>query len=378
MTSQTISLTVPEHIRLLKPYIPGKPLAALAREYGITDSVKLSSNENPLGPSPKAMAAVRSVLAGVHRYPDDGGYELIHRLATHHSLVPEAVVLGNGSDELLTMLARAFLHPGDIALIPQPSFLVYELVTRWAGAECQFVPLKNMTIDLEALADQVSDRCRMVFLCNPNNPTGTVVTRKALEAFLDRIPEDLIVVMDEAYGEFVRADDCPRGIDYLKGNRPIVILHTFSKIYGLAGLRIGYGLMPPEIAAILQQVRIPFNVNSLAQAAAVAALEDTDFTDATRRLIALGLAFLARELGDLGIRYFPTETNFFLIDVGRPADEVYEQLLRQGVIVRPMTSYGYPQYIRVNVGLHEENERLIWALSRVLCESPKGAADGTK
>lgn len=365
MNLKPMSLTVPEHIRSLKAYIPGKPIEALEREYGIRDSIKLASNENPLGPSPLAMDAIRSGLDNMHRYPDDGGHELIHRLATQLSLNPEAIVLGNGSDEVLTMLARAFLRPGDLAIIPQPSFLMYELVVRWAGAECRFVPLRNMTIDLEAMLAQVTDDCRMVFLCNPNNPTGTVVSRKAFEKFLERIPSDLVVVVDEAYGEFVRSDDCPRGIEYIGGNRAVVTLRTFSKIYGLAGLRIGYGLMAPDIAAILHRVRIPFNVSIPAQAGAAAALDDTEFIDKTQRLIRDGLDYLTRAMDDLGFRYFPTQANFFLIDVVTSADDIYEQLLRQGVIVRSMSAYGYPQYIRVNVGLPEENERLVQSLAKI-------------
>ena len=365
MNLNSMSLTIPEHIRSLKPYIPGKPIDELEREYGIRDSIKLASNENPLGPSPLAVAAIRSALDGLHRYPDDGGHELVHRLAAHLSLDPDAIVLGNGSDEVLTMLARAFLRPGDMAIIPQPSFLMYELVVRWAGAECRFVPLKNMTIDLEAMLAQVTDRCRMVFLCNPNNPTGTVVSREAFDAFLEKIPADLVVVLDEAYGEFVRVDDCPRGIEYVHGDRAVVTLRTFSKVYGLAGLRIGYGLMAPETADMLHRVRIPFNVSIPAQAAAVAALDDTDFMDKTRQLVRDGLAFLTRALDDLGFRYFPTQANFFLIDVETSADDIYEQLLRQGVIVRSMSAYGYPRYIRVNVGLPEENDRFIRSLDKI-------------
>ena len=360
-----MSLIVPEHIRSLKPNNPGQPIEALEREYGIKDSIKLASNENPLGPSPLAMDAIRSGLDNLHRYPDDGGHELVHLLAVRLSLNPEAIVLGNGSDEVLTMLARAFLRPGDMAIIPQPSFLMYEAVVRWAGAECRFVPLRNMTIDLDAMLAQVTTGCRMVFLCNPNNPTGTVVSRKAFDAFLEKIPADLVVVVDEAYGEFVHTKDCPRGIDYIGGDRAVVTLRTFSKVYGLAGLRIGYGLMAPDIAAMLHRVRIPFNVSTIAQAGAIAALDDIVFIDKTRRMIRDGLDYLTRALDDLGFRYFPTQANFFLIDVVKSADDIYEQLLRQGVIVRSMSAYGYPQYIRVNVGLPEENERLVQSLAKI-------------
>lgn len=364
MNSKPTVPPVPEYILALKPYLPGKPIEELEREYGVQNAVKLASNENPLGPSPHAVAAMQAVLNGVHRYPDDGGYALVHRLAASLAVAPESIVLGNGSDEILTMLTRAFLRPGDNALIPQPSFLMYESVVRWAGANCRFVPLKGLSVDLEALSAHVDDHCRMIFLCNPNNPTGTVFHRDAFDAFLENIPPGLVVVLDEAYGEFVKADNYPHGIDYIHHDRTVVTLRTFSKIYGLAGLRIGYGLMAPEIAAILHRVRIPFNVNIPAQAAAMAALNDTRFRDKTLRLVYDGLTYLAGALDELGLRHFPTEANFLLIDVETTADDVYENLLRQGVIVRSMAAYGYPHYIRVNVGLPEENRRFIEALGK--------------
>jgi len=369
MCPDSFSLPVPEHIRSLKPYVPGKPIEALEREYGIRDSIKLASNENPLGPSPLGVAALQAALNGLHRYPDDGGHHLTAALADRWSVDPAAIVLGNGSDEILTLLARAFLRPGDTAVIPRPSFLMYELVVRWAGAECVFVPLKEMTIDPAALLTAIDDRCRLVFLCNPNNPTGTVITREAFETFLQKIPPGVVVVLDEAYGEFVCDPDSPNGVDYIHGDRPVVVLRTFSKAFGLAGLRIGYGLMPPEVAAVLHQVRPPFNVGIPAQVAATAALGDTAFLEKTRQLTRTGLDDLARAMDRLGLRWFPTEANFFLIDVGMSADAVYDWLLAKGVIVRAMTAYGYPNYIRVSIGLPEENMRLIRALEQIL---PKG------
>ncbi len=360
-----LPFTVPDHIRSLKPYVPGKPIEELEREYRIRNAVKLASNENPLGPSPLAIAAIQKVLAGLHRYPDDSGHHLIHKLADRLSLEPASIVLGNGSDEVLAMLARAFLCPGTTAVIPTPSFLMYELVVRWAGAKCVFVPLREMTIDLAAVQKKITDDCRMVFLCNPNNPTGTTVTLEDFESFLKSIPSDVIVVVDEAYGEFVRDKHCPYGIDYLNSDRPVVTLRTFSKAYGLAGLRIGFGCMHPEIAAVLHQVRPPFNVNIIAQVAAAAALDDTAFLERTRQLIRDGLAYLGGALDRLGMRHFPTQANFFLIDVGMPADDVYEQLLRQGVITRSMSAYGFPRFVRVNIGLPKENERLIRALEKI-------------
>ncbi len=355
--------SVPDYILKLKPYLPGKPIEALEREYGIHNAVKLASNENPLGPSPKAVAAMRAVLATVNRYPDDGGHDLVHQLADYLHLSPDTIILGNGSDELLTMLTRAFLQPGDNAIIPQPTFLMYESVVRWNGAESRFVPLKDLSIDLEALLDNVNERTRMVFLCNPNNPTGTIFNKASFDTFLDRLSSRVVVVLDEAYGEFVQSPDYPRGTDYIDHDRAIVTLRTFSKIYGLAGLRIGYGLMAPNIVRHLHRVRIPFNVNLPAQAAAVAALKDHGFRKKTRQLVQDGLKTIAKALDDMGIEYFPTEANFFLINVKTSADDVYEALLRQGVIVRSMAAYGYSEYIRVNIGLPEENKRLIDALA---------------
>jgi len=355
-----------EHIRAIAPYVPGKPIEALEREYGISDSVKLASNENPLGPSPKAVAAIRGALDGLHRYPDGGAYRLTRRLADHLKVAPEAIVLGNGSDEILGMLARVLLCSGDEAVIPRPSFLMYEITVRAAGAGCVFVPLKERVVDLDATAAAVTDRTRLVFVCNPNNPTGTVVTEAQFSAFMDRIPESVVVVLDEAYLEFVRDPDCVRGLSMLAAGRPVVSLRTFSKAYGLAGLRVGYGVMPEELAELLQRVRMPFNVNSLAQAGALAALDDQDFLRQSVAQVHTGLVFLFDELQKIGISCFPTEANFFLIDAGRDADAVFERLLEEGVIVRSMAGYGYPSFIRVNVGADAENRRLIAALAKVL------------
>lgn len=359
-------LTIPDFIRELEAYVPGKPLKALEREYGISDSIKLASNENPLGPSPKAMAAVGAALADLHRYPEGGGYDLTLTLARHLGLAPGNIVLGNGSDDILGMLARALLQPGDEALMPAPSFLMYDLVVRAVGAKGIAVPLKSLTIDLDEMLRVVSPRCRMIFLCNPNNPTGTVVTADAFERFLQRLPSGILVAVDEAYIEFVRDSRALRALDFLEESRPLVVLRTFSKAYGLAGLRVGYGLMPTAVADLLHRVRMPFNVNTLGQVGATAALEDTEFLSKTLDLVHNGLDLLWSGLDRLGIRYFHSEANFFLIDVQRDAGGVCEALLRRGVIVRSMAAYDFPQYIRVNVGLPDENQRFVQALSAVL------------
>jgi len=361
-----MKISVPEHILSIKPYKPGKPIEEVEREYGIDHSIKLASNENPLGPSPMAVRAIQDAIAKLNRYPDGGGHDLIRSIAKHQGVMPENVVLGNGSDEIIGMLTCALLQPGDEAILPRPSFLMYDILVRSAGAKPVPVELTSLSIDLDGIRDRITPNTRMIFLCNPNNPTGTIITKKAFETFLESIPREVVVVVDEAYIEFVRDEDCADSIDYIDSGLPVVTLRTFSKAYGLAGLRIGYGVMSEEIASILNRIRLPFNASTLAQAGANAALKDKAFLEKTRRLITEELDFLWNALKDLGTRFFPTQANFFLIDTGKNADEVFERMLRQGVIVRSMTSYGYPEYIRINVGLHDENVRFLEALEKVM------------
>ncbi len=362
-----MNLSIPDYILAIEPYKPGKPLEELEREYGIRDSVKLASNENPLGPSPKAIEAIREHLAKLHRYPDGGGFALTAKLAEKLGVAANTIVLGNGSDEVIGMLSRALLRPGDEALMPQPSFLMYAIMVRSVGARPVFVSLDEaLAIDLEAMLDRVTSRTRLIFLCNPNNPTGTVIRTDALSTFLRSLPPAITVVLDEAYIEFVRDPACAAGLKFLDSGCPVVSLRTFSKTYGLAGLRIGYGILPPDLAAILHRIRPPFNASSLAQAGAVAALDDEAFVQQTVRLVHTGLDYLFGQLDRLGVRYFPTQANFFLIDVQTDADAVFERMLAEGVIVRSMRSYGYPHFIRINAGLPAENQRFVAALGRVL------------
>jgi len=356
---------VPEYILSIEPYKPGKPIDELAREYGILNAIKLASNENPLGPSPMAVQAIVLALSNLHRYPDGRGHDLTVKLSARLGFSPDHFVLGNGSDDLIGMLTRALLQPGDEAIIPTPSFLMYDIDVRSAGAIPVHVPLRSLAICANDLLEKVTSRTRMVFICNPNNPTGTVMSRNDFEAFIGALSSDIVVVVDEAYMEFVRDPDCFRSMEYIQGNKPIVALRTFSKAYGLAGLRIGYGVMAPELAEILHRIRQPFNVSLLAQAGAVAALEDEAFLHKTVQTVHEGLDFLYAELDRAGVRYFPTQANFFLIDAGQNADMVFENMLKKGVIVRSMSSYGYPEYIRVNTGLPEENKRLVQAIEQV-------------
>lgn len=361
-----MNLKVPEHILSIPPYVPGKPVEEVERERGIRDSVKLASNENPLGPSPKALAALRRALPSVHRYPDSSGYELTRKLAGRLQLDPEQIVLGNGSDDIIGLLARSFLRPGDEVIMPKPSFQMYEIEARAAAAVPVEVPLKGFRTDLESMAARLTPRTRIVFVNTPHNPTGSLVTRAELEAFMGRLPADVLLVLDEAYIEFVRDPAGPDSLEYVRDGRPVVGLRTFSKAYGLAGLRIGYGLMPADVAGILNRVRPPFNVNLPAQAAAAAALDDSEFLKETLRVVHTGVDHLHRALTGLGLECLPTQSNFLMFRVPGDARQVFERLLDRGVIVRPLASYGYPDSIRVNAGRPEENQKFIDALKMVL------------
>ncbi len=362
----TRSIQLPPHILAIDPYVPGKPIETLERELGIRDSIKLASNENPLGPSPRAAAAVRAAIDNLHRYPDGAGHEFIAALSAHLGCRPENLIMGNGSDDIIALLTQVLLHPGDRAVMPRPSFLMYEIAVRTVGAEPIFVPLDNLTIDLDGILRAVDAKTRMVFLCNPNNPTGKIIRQADFERFFDALPPAVVVVVDEAYIEFVRDTDCLQTIDFSAAERPLVTLRTFSKLYGLAGLRVGYGIMPAALAEGLNRIRQPFNVNLLAQIGARAGLEDREFVNATLHCVHSGLDYLYGELDRLELTYHPTQANFFLIDMQRDAQAVFEAMLRQGVIVRSMKSYGFPRCIRVNVGTADENRRFIAALGAVI------------
>jgi histidinol-phosphate aminotransferase len=360
-----MKIHAPKYITEIKPYVPGKPMEELERELGIKHSIKLASNENPLGPSPKAMNAVQKELEKTNRYPEGGGYYLTRKLSRKLSVSPKNIVLGNGSDDVIGMLTKALLTPGDEAIMPSPSFLMYEIMVQVAGAIPLLVPLSSFFIDLTAMADKVTSKTRMIFLTHPNNPTGAAIAEKEFCSFLKKIPEEVIIVLDEAYIEFIRDSSSLVSLPYLKNDSRVVILRTFSKAYGLAGLRVGYGVMDQQICDLLHRVRQPFNVNSLAQAAAAAALDDIDFLEKTLVLVHDGLDFIYSALDKMSISYLPSQANFLMIRVG-DADLVYKNLLQEGVIVRSMTSYGFPDYIRLTIGLESENNRFLKALEKVL------------
>jgi len=360
-------------IRDLVPYPPGKPIAEVEREYGIRDSIKLASNENPLGPSPRALAALRDAVGSLHRYPEGDCYYLRHALARRLDVAPDALLFGNGSNEIIELLVRAFLQPGDEVVVAEQAFVVYRLVVQAAGGRSNVVPLREFTHDTEAMAAAITPRTRMVFLANPNNPTGTIFGRAAWERFLDAVPPSVVVVLDEAYAEYVDDPDYPCGLEAHRAGRPVVVLRTFSKIYGLAGLRIGYGVALPELVAAMNRIRQPFNVNSLAQVGALAALDDEAHVEASRACNRAGLDYLRTEMGRLGLEFVPSWANFLLVRVGAGA-ALYEAMLRRGVIVRPMDGYGLPDHLRFTVGTAAENRALVDALEACLRE--RGARGG--
>jgi histidinol-phosphate aminotransferase len=363
---------VAENILRLKPYVPGKPIEEAQREYGLTDFCKLASNENALGPSPLALAAIRDAAVNVGLYPDAACYQLTRDLAAHWGVEPENLIIGNGSDEIIQFLGLAFVQPGDEVLTARPSFVRYEAAAVLNGGIPVEVPLRNHRFDLEAMAERLSDRTRVIFIANPNNPTGTMVTRAEVERFLDRVPEQAIVAMDEAYFEYVDSPDFPDSWEYVRQGRNVFVLRTFSKIYGLAGLRVGYGMARPELIRYLHQVREPFNVNSLAQAAACASLRDPDQVERSRRMNREGKAMLEAAFDAMGLPYAPTEANFILVDVKRDSRDIYEALLRRGVIVRTGDVFGLPTHLRVTIGTAAQNERFLQALRAVLAEGADG------
>jgi histidinol-phosphate aminotransferase len=354
------------HLTQLTPYQAGKPLEELERELGLTDAIKLASNENPLGPSPLALTAIREALPSLHRYPDSHAYYLKEDLARHLGLSPQQLILGNGSDEVLDLLVRALVPPGGEVLSTNHTFLMYGLLTQAVGGVFREVPLRDLRVDLKAVAQAVTPRTRLIILNNPNNPTGTVFMREEWEEFLAARPDHVAVVLDEAYIDFADEARVPRSLAYVSEDRLLVGLRTFSKAYGLAGLRIGYGFGPSELMDYLNRLRLPFNVNRLAQVAARAALRDEDFLARTRELVRTGRDYLSRELKGLGLTVLPTQANFLLIRLPRPGKEVYQALLKQGVIIRAMDAYGLADHIRVNVGLPEENRRFLRTLAQVI------------
>jgi histidinol-phosphate aminotransferase len=351
----------------LQPYQPGKPIEELKRQYGVRDVIKLASNENPLGPSQAALAAVALSAKELTRYPDGNGYILKVALAEKYQVAAEQITLGNGSNDVLELIARAFAGAGDEVVYSEHAFAVYPIATKAVGATGIVAPATNYGHDLDAMYSRISARTKIIFIANPNNPTGTWLEPKALKSFLDKVPDRVLVVLDEAYIEYL--DQPVNSIAWLQDYDNLIITRTFSKAYGLAGLRVGYALSHPEVADLLNRIRQPFNVNSLALAAAVAALGDDDYLARTREVNQAGMKQLLTGIEALGFDAIPSKGNFITINVHANAGEVYEDLLQEGVIVRPVANYGLPQHLRVSIGLESENQRFLDALATVMGKS---------
>ena len=357
----------PSYVRAIAPYQPGKPVSELAREMGMPEEsiVKLASNENPRGASPRAIAAMRIAIEKTGRYPDGNGFALKEALSKRYALTPERIVLGNGSNDVLEMAARAFLAPGTSSIYSQHAFVVYSLATQSIGATGIVVPARDFGHDLDAMAKAVRSDTRVVFVANPNNPTGTWLTPQAVRAFLQKIPADVLVVLDEAYNEYLDAEDRSDAVRWSDEFPNLIVSRTFSKAYGLAGLRVGYGFSHPRVVDLMNRVRQPFNVSDIAQAAATAALHDHEFVEQSTLLNKQGMKALTEGFLRLGLSWIPSHGNFVCVKVGE-GTAVFQRLLRQGVIVRPVAAYGMPEYLRISIGTESENARFLTALETVL------------
>ncbi|MFH0918034.1 MAG: histidinol-phosphate transaminase [Candidatus Omnitrophota bacterium] len=350
----------------VSPYVAGKPIEETKRQLGLKEVIKLASNENAWGASPKAMSAVKRSLSGVNRYPDAQGFYLKKRLAKFYGLIPENFVLGNGSDELIDVVIKTFMEADENIVTSEGTFLEYEIIAQINDRKVKKAPLRYFKYDLEAMLKLVDKKTKLVFIANPNNPTGTYVTKYEVAEFINALPERVVVVFDEAYDAFIDVDDYPNSLSYLKKKNKIIILKTFSKAYGLAGLRLGYAITAAELVNYLERIRQPFNVNLLAQVAGVAALDDRDFLTKTRRLTLEGKDFIYRELSRMGVGYVLSVANFILVDVGRDSQEVFKAMLKFGVIVRDMRQYGLANFIRVTIGTPKENQRFLRVLNKIM------------
>ncbi len=359
----------PSYVRSIAPYQPGKPISELAREMGLDEKtiVKLASNENPLGIGPRTRAAIEAAIGEVARYPDGNGYELKLALSRRYGVELPSIVLGNGSNDVLELVALAFLGPGRAAVMSQHAFAVYPLATQARGARAIVVPAKRYGHDLDTMAKAIDDETYVLWIANPNNPTGTLAEPQALEAFVRKVPERVLVVIDEAYNEYLSPDLRADTVKWLKRHPNLIVTRTFSKAYGLAGLRVGYALAHPSVADVMNRVRQPFNVNSVALAAAEAALNDMEFVAKSYAVNLQGMKQLEEGARTLGLEFIPSHANFLTLRVGKAA-EIYKRLLRRGVIVRPVGGYQLPEHLRVTVGTAQENAKFLGALGASLQE----------
>jgi len=353
-------------VRGLQPYQAGKPIEELERELGIRNCIKLASNENPLGLSPYARRAIEAALGELPRYPDANGFNLKQKLAAKLGVAPTQITLGNGSNEVIDLVFHTFVGPEHEVIYSQYSFVVYALATQASGAKAVVTPARDWGHDLDAMLAAITERTKLICIANPNNPTGTYLAPAELEAFLARVPRQVLVLLDEAYYEFMSEADRPDTLSWLARFPNLMVTRTFSKAYGLAGLRVGYGLSHPELAGVLNRVREPFNSNSLALAAAEAVLDDADYLQEAIRLNHEQMRRYESFFTELGLGFIPSVGNFITLDVARPAAPVYEALLREGVIVRPIAGYGMPKHLRISIGTDEENSRCIEALRKLL------------
>ncbi|MBO8126695.1 MAG: histidinol-phosphate transaminase [Firmicutes bacterium] len=350
----------------IRPYEPGKPIEEVKKEYGLTDIVKLASNENPLGPSPKAASAISKALSELHLYPDGGSVDLKNALAERFNVEPNWITVGNGSDEIIKRLAETFLTPADSIVVAKPTFSEYKFAAQLMGAEIVEIPCQKGRLDLPLMAAAVSENTKLVFVCNPNNPTGTIVSKAEVERFLSEVPQDVLVVFDEAYAEYVDSEDYLSAVNYLKEYPNVVVLRTFSKIYGLASLRIGYALADPEVISLVEKAREPFNVNRLAQIGALAALADTEHVERSRRVNQEGKKQLAAGFAKLGWRPLDSQTNFMLVETFQDCRRLFQDLLKKGIIIRPADIFGLPTSIRVTVGTEEQNAAFLAAVQEIM------------
>ena len=364
---------VRQNILNVKQYVPGKPIEEVERELGLKEVMKLASNENCLGPSPKAVSAIKKNIGRINRYPDASSFYLRRKLAKSLNVSGESLIFGNGSDEIIGMAIRTFVDPGDEVVIAKPTFLIYEIASQIQNAVIKLVPLANdLKHDLVKMRQAITERTKMVFIANPDNPTGTYVDKRELDRFLDGLPERVIVFLDEAYFEFAAYErkDYPRGTNYL--NRPgIIVARTFSKIYGLAGMRIGYGIASPEVIGYMERIREPFNTNLLAQVAAEAALDDKAFLRKTLAHVARERAFLYSAFKKMELEYADSATNFIVVDTKKDCKAIFNALLKKGVIVRDMKAWGFDTYIRVTIGTRRENAKFIKAMTEILIKKVK-------
>ncbi|MDP8233869.1 MAG: histidinol-phosphate transaminase [Candidatus Saelkia tenebricola] len=354
----------------LKPYTPGKPIEEVKRELGLDEVFKLASNENPVGPSPKAIGAINTVLNNLNRYPDASCFYLKEKLAKFWKLDIDNFIIGNGSDEIIALTLKAFLNPGEEVIISNPTFLMYEILAKIEGAVLKVVAMKNFRYDLDAIKKSITDRTKIIFIANPDNPCGTYVNKKEVEDFVKGISKEIVLFFDEAYYEFMDVVDYPDTVSFIN-ERPCVVSRTFSKVYGLAGLRVGYGIATPEVIQCLGKVKDPFNVNSLAQAAALSALDDQDFVQGVVRLTKNGREYLFKEFKRMDIEYIESYTNCILVKIGDKSGELCEYLLKNGIIIRNMAAWGLYDYIRVSIGLENENEKLIVLIEEFLKKEEK-------